>query len=77
MLAKGEHRLDVVIAVVAPPAHVERQVQLGVGRLEGRLERAQGAAVAGVRPAASLSRTPRGNASSALISAAFQAKRAS
>ena len=74
VLAESEDRLDVVIAIGALAPDMERQVQLGVSSLGVS---AQGAAVAGVRPAAILRRIRAATSSSALISAALQAKRAS
>src|SRR5256885_6310015 len=73
--AKGEHRLDRVPAVRQPAAHVQRKVELGGCDLA--CGSGQGAAFAGLRPLASLAFTRAAISSSAVTSAAFQAKRAS
>ena len=73
--AECEHSLDCVPPVRQLAANVERQVELGGRNLVRR--RAQGAALAGVNPLASLAFTRVAMSSSAVTSDAFHANRAS
>ena len=67
---KGEQRLDVMIAIGSPRAHVEREVDLGIG---GFAPRRHGASVASVSPPAILAASRSVIAGSAPSAAARQA----
>ena len=70
----GEDGLDGMTAIRELAAHMQGQVDLGGGDLAGS---GQGAAFAGLRPDCSFALTRAATSSSAMASAAFQAKRAS
>jgi len=73
ILAEGKDGLECMTAIRQLSPHVQREVELGISCIG----QPQGAAVAGVSPAKSLALIRDATASSAVTSAAFQAKRAS